>query len=213
MSNNALRLKDVTHILRWLPVLAVFFLVAACEETKETDEYAHWQTRNDAFIDSIARVASSNADGKWMRILSFKLNEKDIDGSTTTWENSKYVYCHVEQTGTGTESPLFSDTVLVNYRGRLIPTSEHPYGYVFEQSYKGELNPATNVPGKFCTGGVVVGWSTALMRMHDGDIWRVYIPYDLGYGTSKKSDIPAYSTLIFDINLKSHSPVGTVVVQ
>ncbi|MBO4589760.1 MAG: FKBP-type peptidyl-prolyl cis-trans isomerase [Bacteroidaceae bacterium] len=202
------------HLLRSVLLLTTAaFMLAACEETKDTDEYADWQARNEAFIDSIARVANANADGRWTKFLSFKLNDKDIDGKATTWENDRYVYCHIESNGSGTQSPLFTDSVLVNYRGRLIPTTEHPYGYVFDQSYQGEINPATNVPGKFCTGGVVEGFSTALMHMHDGDIWHIYIPYDLGYGTTKKSDIPAYSTLIFELNLVSHTPVGTVVVR
>lgn len=211
MSKNNCHPSKALRAFCWLPLLAAFLLLAACEETKDVDEHADWQKRNEAFIDSVAKVANANADGKWVKILSFKLNEKDIDGKTTAWGNNRYVYCHIEETGDGQESPLFTDTVLVNYRGRLMPTPEHPYGYVFDQSYQGELNPATNVPSKFCTGGVVVGWSTALMRMHDGDTWKVYIPADLGYGSKKQTSIPAYSALIFDINLKSHTPVGTAV--
>ena len=41
-----------------------------------------------------------------------------------------------------------------------------------------------------------------LMRMHRGDRWRVYIPYQLAYGSSARSSIPAYSTLIFDLQLE-----------
>jgi FKBP-type peptidyl-prolyl cis-trans isomerase FklB len=50
--------------------------------------------------------------------------------------------------------------------------------------------------------GVVTGFGTALMRMHRGDRWRVYIPYQLAYGSSARSSIPAYSTLIFDLQLE-----------
>jgi FKBP-type peptidyl-prolyl cis-trans isomerase FklB len=42
----------------------------------------------------------------------------------------------------------------------------------------------------------------------NGDIWRIYIPYTLGYGTSNSSTIPAYSTLIFDVNLVGFTPAG-----
>ena len=72
---------------------------------------------------------------------------------------------------------------------------------MFDQSYKGALNPAINVPTQFNVGGVIVGWSTALQHMVIGDIWRVYIPADFAYGSSKQSNIPAYSALVFDINL------------
>ena len=54
---------------------------------------------------------------------------------------------------------------------------------------------------KFAVGSVVDGFSTALQHMRKGDKWRVYIPYELGYGTSDASTIPGYSTLIFDITM------------
>ena len=40
------------------------------------------------------------------------------------------------------------------------------------------------------------------MRMHRGDYWRIYIPYQLGYGGTARSSIPAYSTLVFDLRLE-----------
>ena len=176
-------------------------LFASCEETAVVDEYANWEERNIEFIDSIAKVAQTNADGNWLRVLSFKLTDKDMEGNVVEHDVDDYVYCHIETKGTGTVHPLFTDTVSVNYRGRLIPTASYPEGYVFDQSYKGVLNPAINVPTQFSVGGVVVGWSTALQHMVTGDIWRVYIPANLAYGSSKQSSIPAYSALVFDINL------------
>ena len=186
-------------------------LFTSCEETAEIDEYADWKARNIEFIDSIAEVAKVNADGKWLRILSFKLNETNIDGDSVEYDNEDYIYCEVIEKGVGAASPNFTDTVQVNYRGRLIPTLSFPEGKVFDQSYKGTLNPATAVPTKFSVGGVIVGWSTALQHMVEGDIWRVYIPAHLGYGSSKQTDIPAYSALIFDMNLVGFYPIGTPV--
>ena len=83
-------------------------------------------------------------------------------------------------------------------------TAVHPDGLVFDQTYKTrELDPATNVPTSLTVGNTVVGYATALQEMVVGDIWRIYIPYDLGYGSVKKSGsaIPVYSTLIFDVNV------------
>ena len=37
--------------------------------------------------------------------------------------------------------------------------------------------------------------------MKVGDQWELYIPYQLGYGKDGYSDIPGYSTLIFNVNL------------
>jgi hypothetical protein len=52
---------------------------------------------------------------------------------------------------------------------------------------------------------VIEGWNLVVENMHAGDKWRVYIPYNLGYGTSANTSgsIPAYSTLIFDIKLNN----------
>ena len=75
--------------------------------------------------------------------------------------------------GDGTESPIATDTVAVNYRGQLIN------GTVFDQSYQGELDPETATPRKFLVGAVIAGWSTALMKgfggMKAGDQWKLYI--------------------------------------
>lgn len=188
-------------LISLLLIVTIGSLLTSCEETAAVDEYANWEERNTAFIDSIAKVAEANADGKWLKILSFKLNDTNINGDIVEWDAEDYIYCHVESEGTGTRHPLFTDTVSVNYRGRLIPTASYPEGYVFDQSYKGVLNPAINVPTQFSVGGVVVGWSTALQHMVTGDIWRVYIPAPLAYGAKAQSSIPAHSALVFDINL------------
>lgn len=211
--------KFMSKVTRVLPVLLFAFVLAplffSCTETEEVDEYDNWQARNEAFVDSIARVAIANADGRWMRIRSFNLMEKDAQGNVTDWENDSYIYCHSLNEGEGTVSPIFTDTVLVNYRGRLMPSATYPDGLVFDQSYKGTLDPRFNVPTKFCVGAVVAGFSTALQHMHTGDTWRVYIPASLGYGisayTASTTKIPAYSTLVFDINLVSFTPVGIIV--
>lgn len=194
--------------MKYIKLISLLFittlgsLFASCEETAEVDEYANWEERNIEFIDSIAKVAQANADGNWMRVLSFKLTDKDMEGNVVEHDVDDYVYCHIKTRGTGTEHPLFTDTVSVNYRGRLIPTLSFPEGKIFDQSYKGaEINPDVNVPANFNVNGVVIGWSSVLQQMVTGDTWRVYIPASLGYGSKKQTDIPAHSALIFDINL------------
>ena len=188
-------------LISLLFIATIGSLFVSCEETAEVGEYDNWQERNAEFIDSIAEVARVNSDGKWLKILSYKLNPLDGSGTPVEYGVEDYIYCHIEVKGTGTQCPLFTDSVSVNYRGRLMSTQASPQGKVFDESYKGELNVAVNVPKQFVVSGLVAGWSTALMKMVEGDIWRVYIPSELGYGSKEKSDIPAYSALVFDINL------------
>ena len=182
-------------------IAAIGSLFVSCEETAEVDEYANWKERNAEYIASIAKEAEENADGKWHKFLSYKLNPVDVNGELVEYGVEDYVYCHVESEGSGTQCPLFTDSVSVNYRGRLMPTSSAYRGKVFDESYKGELNVAINSPKEFVVSGLIVGWATALMQMAEGDSWRVYIPSELGYGGKDKDDIPAYSALVFDINL------------
>lgn len=50
---------------------------------------------------------------------------------------------------------------------------------------------------------VISGWGVALQNMVEGDKYEVWIPQQLGYGAIDKTEIPAYSTLIFEIDLVS----------
>ena len=183
-------------ILLSLMVLALFGLTS-CDESSDAGEFDNWQARNVQFVDSIATVARANTYGDWKIFLADGLNpEKE-------WSNEYYVYCQVIKEGNGTTHPLYNDNVVINYSGRLIPSATYPDGYLFDKSYSGELNPSFNVPATLKLSETVSGFSTAIQNMTDGDVWKIYIPYMLGYGVNGTSGIPAYSTLIFDINLVS----------
>ena len=177
--------------------LSVLFGLTSCEETTEVGEFDNWQERNTLYIDSIATVARENAYGDWKVLLADGLDD------SKQWDNEYYVYCQVIKEGSGLEHPLYTDSVLVNYSGRLIPSDTYPDGYLFDSSFKGELNPSFNVPVGMPLSGTVPGFCKAVQNMVDGDIWKVYIPYQLGYGASSSAGVPAYSSLIFDINLVS----------
>ena len=182
-----------------LPLLALVCLTS-CEETEEVGEFDNWEARNAQFVDSIANVARANADATWKCILDIRLNPD------TVWSVNDYVYCQVIEEGTGTSHPVYTDSVSVNYRGRLMPSyPSYPEGYQFDSSFQDELNPAFNVPAKFLLSATVPGFYTAVQHMTDGDIWKVYIPNKLGYGATGSTGVPAYSTLVFDINLVSFS--------
>ena len=177
--------------------LSVLFGLTSCEETTEVGEFDNWQQRNTQYVDSIAAEARANTYGDWKIFLEDRLD------ASKQWGNECYVYCRVIKDGTGKEHPLYTDSVLVNYSGRLIPSATYPDGYQFDSSYKGEFNPSFNVPVGMPLSGTVPGFSTAVQHMVDGDVWKVYIPYQLGYGENASASIPACSKLIFDLNLVS----------
>ena len=177
--------------------LSLLFGLTSCEETTDVGEFDNWQSRNTQFIDSIAGVARANTYGDWKVILADGLDPMK------QWGNDCYVYCQVIEEGSGTEHPLFTDSVVVNYSGRLMPSATYPDGFLFDSSYSGDFNPSFNVPVGMPLSGTVPGFYTAVQDMVAGDRWKVYIPYQLGYGEKVSASIPACSTLIFDINLVS----------
>lgn len=177
--------------------LSVLIGLTSCEELSEAGEFDNWQERNVQFVDSIAAVARANVYDDWKVFLVEGLDTAKV------WDNGYYVYCQVIEEGNGTAHPLFTDSVLVNYSGRLIPSATYPDGYKFDSSYSGEFNPSFNVPVGMPLSGTVPGFYTAVQEMVAGDIWKVYIPYQLGYGVDGTSGIPGYSTLVFDVNLVS----------
>lgn len=61
--------------------------------------------------------------------------------------------------------------------------------------------PKRNCPEAFRLNEVIEGWQIALQKMRVGDHWIVYIPYNMGYGTRTSGPIPAFSTLIFEVQL------------
>lgn len=95
----------------------------------------------------------------------------------------------VLERGTGTVSPQLSSVVTVHYRGTLINGRE------FDNSWK------RSCPEVFRLNQVIEGWQQALQQMHVGDKWIVYIPYTLGYGNRPSGPIPAFSTLVFEVEL------------
>ena len=181
--------------------------VVSCSETDGVeDPYANWEERNQRYIDSIATVAEANQGnevGQWKIIRSYKLPPLGLDERGKVNDN---VYCEILEVGDGTVSPLFTDSVDVHYRGQLIPLNDGQI-VTFDQSYQGELdlNAATSVGYK--PSGVVTGWTSALQEMKAGDRWKLYIPYNLGYGESGYSSIPGYSILIFDLYLEKVIPL------
>ncbi|PXV58111.1 FKBP-type peptidyl-prolyl cis-trans isomerase FklB [Dysgonomonas alginatilytica] len=90
--------------------------------------------------------------------------------------------------GTGA-IPTAGDQVKVHYHGTLTD------GTVFDSSVdRGE-------PITFGVTQVIPGWTEALQMMPVGSKWILYIPYDLAYGDRDGGPIPAYSNLIFEVEL------------
>lgn len=201
-------MKIKSYLYIFIIGLIASTVVSCSESDDETNEYADWQNRNETYFNSLYATASKQAessDSEWKIFRSWSLT--DLSSS----DADDHIVVRVLNKGTGSGCPLYTDSVRVNYRGRLIPTNSYPDGYVFDESFKGELDLSTAQPSLMAVSGVVNGFATALQKMHIGDRWLVYIPYNLGYGTTDNSSIPAYSTLIFDISLVAYYHPGEIV--
>lgn len=94
------------------------------------------------------------------------------------------------KSGTGAVAEPGHD-VSVHYHGTL------PDGSVFDSS-RTRNAPFTFGLGK---GHVIKGFEEGVTGMHVGDVRRLTIPPELGYGAKAPGKIPANSTLIFEIEL------------
>ena len=199
-------------------------LFTSCTENDDTvEEYANWQSKNETYWDNLYTTTQQkikSGDTSWKIILNYTFqNQKQTTGSALTYRPENYIIAHVEQAGTGTTSPLYSDSVSMHYMGRLIPSTTYTSGLIFDKSWSSDkFNAATSRPVHSYIGltydaegkptSLVDGFTTALMSMHRGDHWTVYIPYQLGYGEKNSGVVPAYSTLIFDLRLNDFSHPG-----
>ena len=212
-------MKYCLSSIRFIVALAAaVFCLSSCSETDDTvEEFPDWQKKNEAFFTSkynTVRQYVALGNDQWKVIKSYS-RDASSEGSP-----EDYILVKVLREGKGSGCPLFTDSVRVHYRGQLIASTTHidrndsELGLVFDKSWStDEFNEKIFVPSKFAVSNVVDGFSTALQHMHIGDRWLVYIPHQLGYGSTKGSTIPAYSTLVFDIALAAYYRPGTVVPQ
>jgi FKBP-type peptidyl-prolyl cis-trans isomerase len=91
--------------------------------------------------------------------------------------------------GKGDECPNGA-TVTIHYTGWLTD------GTQFDSSRSGN-------PAEFPLGDLIKGWQEGVPGMKAGSKRYFVIPPELGYGARKAGKIPANSTLVFEIELKS----------
>ncbi len=91
--------------------------------------------------------------------------------------------------------PHANDTVTVNYQGWLLD------GTKFDSSVD------RGKPISFPLNQVIPGWTEGVQLMTVGSKYKFFVPYQLGYGEKGAGGvIPAYSTLIFEVELLDIKP-------
>ena len=201
--------------------------LTSCEDNvgnEDNSEFTdNWKARNaQYFLDRMNEAKSAIAEAKavygneWTDHTPWRvvLSTSKVNGTGISVTDS-ICYRYVEH-GTSTEVPLYTDSVRTNYIGHLIPTKSYPDGRIFDHSglYDDEahvFNSNFATPTKFAVSSMVEGYTTLLQYLHVGDRVRAYIPQELAYLGASNSLMPAYSTLVFDVQLKGIWRAGTTV--
>jgi FKBP-type peptidyl-prolyl cis-trans isomerase len=122
------------------------------------------------------------------------LNQNKVaDGVVETESGLQYKILSVAENAT---FPSEFSTVKVNYSGKLID------GTVFDTTSNFVDDVEIKTPINLYLGNLISGFSEAVLEMNEGDVYEVYIPFNLGYGGQNDIlDIPPFSVLIFEIEL------------
>ena len=117
---------------------------------------------------------------------------------------------YIEKTpGNGTK-PTKGSKVKVNYTGRLLD------GSIFDTSEEtvaklagvfDDRRPYEPIEFTLGVGQVIPGWDEGISLMSIGTKGQLIIPSSIGYGEQGAGPIPPFSTLVFDVELISFTPV------
>ncbi len=56
---------------------------------------------------------------------------------------------------------------------------------------------------------LIEGWNEGVTGMRLGEKRRLVVPYQLAYGAQGRVGVPGYSTLVFEVELATHTPAGS----
>lgn len=220
-----LRNRSLVGLLLLLAAFCPALVACSDDEEDEEDEYYDWKNRNEEYFENIRNLATDSITQakrtygtswedycNWRAYLSYSYDD------SYSHEYTDSVYINILERGDGEGCPYLNDSVRVFYRGRIIPTTSYPEGYVFSYSgqsslYEQIFSYETGVPSTIRTSSFIKGVGTALLYMHIGDLWRIYVPQGLGYGSSGSGEVPAYSTLIFEVQLVDYFRNGEDIIE
>lgn len=186
-------MKKYWHIT-WMLVVMLFTL-AACSDDDENEIVIDeaWKEINLAAFD--ARLQDAKTDTSL-----FTINSESGNGQ---------IICKILKEGEGTETIYYTSKVNCYYKGCFVTNEDGEVvadrdsvlaqGEVFDSRLR--ENGDDKVLFEVDDSGLRDGFATALQHMHEGDIWEVWMPYQLGYGVSGYDDIKPYTTLVFQIEV------------
>ena len=96
-------------------------------------------------------------------------------------------------------APVAEPVTLATYIDSISPLPSDSRFRLFSESYTG------GEPLEFTLGMglVIAGWEKGLVGMKPGEIRKLYVPYQMGYGENSLEGVPEYSDLFFIVELVS----------
>lgn len=162
-------------------------------EKKDSATFIGWANRRFLQFDNKDVEQEQKAAGEKNAAEGAKFldENKRKEGVKTTASGLQY---KVIKEGTGAQ-PKATDTVTVNYSGKLISGKE------FDSSY------TRGQPATFPLNGVIKGWTEGIQLMKVGSKYQLFVPSDLGFGERTVGpNLAPNSTLIFDVELLDIKP-------
>jgi FKBP-type peptidyl-prolyl cis-trans isomerase FkpA len=139
--------------------------------------------------DLAGKKAQFDIDNK---IIEDYLAKNNIKAEKTKW--GTYVAIIADGTGNKLDNNHIAS---VNYSGHVLDSSR-----VFDSNVDPKFNhvqPLDVNLGEW--GGVMLGWTDALMQLKKGTKATIFIPSSLGYGVNGNGEIKANQNLVFDIEV------------
>lgn len=142
-------------------------------------------------LNDLARSRMESAAGKNKKEgEAYAAKVAKMKGAKTEPDGLIYI---ITKKGKG-EHPKATDTVKVNYEGKLVD------GTVFDSSY------ARHEPAEFPLDGVIKCWTEGVQKMRPGGEARFICPASIAYGDMGRPGIPPGATLDFKVELLSIKP-------
>lgn len=194
-------------------LLPLSLCLACSENIDEEVEYVNWKAVNAAAFraqleEAKSAIAAAQAayGADWQAHCPWRVFRTYAQDDRVPGTAVDSICVKIVATGSSTVRPMYNDSVMVNYLLRLQPSASYPDGKVADHSgpiatEDGVFHPDFAQPASLLASNTVEGFTTALLHMHEGDRWLVYIPQELGYGGSATNSMPAYSMLTFDMQL------------
>ncbi len=170
--------------MKRIPLLIILTLTAstlffpACEKQ---DKYMDWKVMNDEWLEARQTETTSFPFTWTIDVLKNPLLNNPF---STTESGIRYRVLRLGNPADRMPNP--TSYIWATYEGKLIDGTSFDSG---TESYLGSLS------------NTVSGFQEILKKMHIGDIYEFYLPFNLGYGEEGSYTIPPYSVLIFRVEL------------